>query len=384
MDPGDDDNIEFDFFEDEPATTEAASREPRVRLPRRGGGGRQRRRPGGPPRGIQPLVRLLLLVGVVVALLVVFGLLIQSCASTSKHDAYSSYMTQVGRIAHGSADDGSAVGTALTTGSAAADIAKSLDGIAEQERQNVAAAERLDPPGRLRPENLDLVQALQLRVEGVQNLADVLRSTASSKSTAGAALLAEQGNRLVASDVVYDDLFKAPATAEMKAQGVSGVAVPESTFVASADLLSEHSFTLMLQRLQGASTGGTVTGLHGTNIVETKVLPAGTALSETTETTVKASTDLAFAVVVKDSGDSQEVNIKVTLTLQRTSGGKAVVQTKTIRVINPGQEATVTFKGLNVAGFFAINSKLRIDVAPVPGEKITSNNKATYPVIFSL
>src|SRR5581483_3794608 len=376
--------IEFDFFEDEPATTEAASREPRVRLPRRGGGGRQRRRPGGPPRGIQPLVRLLLLVGVVVALLVVFGLLIQSCASTSKHDAYSSYMTQVGRIAHGSADDGSAVGTALTTGSAAADIAKSLDGIAEQERQNVAAAERLDPPGRLRPENLDLVQALQLRVEGVQNLADVLRSTASSKSTAGAALLAEQGNRLVASDVVYDDLFKAPATAEMKAQGVSGVAVPESTFVASADLLSEHSFTLMLQRLQGASTGGTVTGLHGTNIVETKVLPAGTALSETTETTVKASTDLAFAVVVKDSGDSQEVNIKVTLTLQRTSGGKAVVQTKTIRVINPGQEATVTFKGLNVAGFFAINSKLRIDVAPVPGEKITSNNKATYPVIFSL
>jgi hypothetical protein len=385
LDPGDDDNIEFDFFEDEPATTEAASREPRVRLPRRGGGGSQRgRRAAGPPRGVQPLVRLLLLVGIVVALLVIFGLLIQSCASTSKHDAYSSYMTKVGRIAHGSSDDGSAVATALTTGSAAADIAKTLDGIAEQERQNVAAAQRLNPPGRLRPENLDLVQALQLRVEGVQNLADVLRSTASSKSTTGAPLLAEQGNRLVASDVVYDDLFKAPSTAEMKAQGVSGVSPPDSTFVTSPDLLTEHSFTLMLQRLQGASTGGTVTGVHGTNIVGTKVLPAGTALSESTETTVKASTDLAFAVVVKDSGDSQEVNIKVTLTLQRDSGGKAVVQTKTIRVINPGQETTVTYKGLNVAGFFAINSKLRIDVAPVKGEKYTSNNKATYPVIFSL
>ncbi len=386
MDPGDD-NIEFDFFEDEPATTEAASREPRVRRPRRGGrgGGRRRsRRPAGPPRGVQPVIRLLFLVGVVVALFVVFGLLIQSCASTSKHDEYSSYMSRVARIAHGSQDDGAAVATALTTGGGAADIAKSLDGIAEQERQNVAAAQRLSPPGRLRPENVDLVQALQLRVEGVQNLADVLRSAASSKSTSSAALLATQGNRLVASDVVYDDLFKAPTSAELKAQGVTGVVPPESTFVASPDLLNEHSFTLMLQRLQGASTGGKVTGLHGTNIEQTKVLPAGTVLSPTAETTVKASTDLAFAVDVKDSGDSQEVNIKVTLTLQRDNGGKAVVQTKTIKVINPNQVVTVTFRGLNVAGFFALNSHLRINVAPVQGEKNVSNNKASYPVIFTL
>lgn len=383
MHPGDD-SIEFSFFEDEPATTEAASRETRVRLPRRGRGGRRGRRDPGPQRGYQPLVRLSLLVGLVVALLVVFGLLIQSCAATSKHDEYSSYMANVGRIAHGSQEDGSAVATALTTGSSVADIAKSLDGIAEQERQNVAAAQRLNAPGRLRPENLDLVEALQLRVEGVQNLAAVLRSTASSKSAGDATLLAAQGDRLVASDVVYEDLYKAPATAEMKAQGVSGVTVPDSTFVASRDLLSERSFTLMLQRLRGASTGGTVTGLHGTNIVGTKVLPAGTSLSESTETTVKASTDLAFAVVVKDSGDSQEVNITVTLTLQRDTGGKAIVQTKKIPVINPGQEKTVTFRGLNVAGFFAINSHLRVNVAPVKGEKIVSNNKASYPVIFSL
>ena len=385
MDTGDDDNIEFDFFEDEPPTTEAQAAPPRVRLPRRSGGG-GRRRPAGPSgRGLQPILRLLALIAVLVAVLVFFGLVIQSCASTSKHDEFSSYMTRVGRIAHASQDDGAAVATALTTGGSAADIAKTLDGIAEQERQNVAAAMRLDPPGELRPANERLVDALQLRVEGVQNMADVLRSTTKATTAADAVLLANQGDRLVASDVVYSDLYKAPATQVMKDQGVSGVTVPDSTFVTSSDLYSARSFQLMLQRLQGASTtGGTVKGLHGTNLVGTKALPAGTPLSTTAETTVKATTDLAFAVTVKNSGDYQEVGVVVTMTLQRDNGGKALVQTKTIDHINPGEEKTVEFSNLNVTGFFALNSHLRINVKPVKGEVYVSNNKASYPVIFTL
>ena len=53
----------------------------------------------GPPRGLTPLLRLLALLAIVVAVLVFFGLLIQSCASTSKHDAYESYMDKVATIA---------------------------------------------------------------------------------------------------------------------------------------------------------------------------------------------------------------------------------------------------------------------------------------------
>jgi hypothetical protein len=95
MDPNDDD-IQFDFFEDEPPTTEARSR---VRLPRRGGAPRMRGS-GGPPRNPTPVLRLLALLAILVAALVFFGLLIQSCASTSKHDSYKNYMGKVGTIAH--------------------------------------------------------------------------------------------------------------------------------------------------------------------------------------------------------------------------------------------------------------------------------------------
>src|SRR5580765_7411165 len=165
MDPRDDD-IQFDFFEDEPPTTEAQGS--RVRLPRRGGGGSGMRGSGGPPRGLTPVLRLLALIAILVAALVFFGLLIQSCASTSKHDRYKSYMDKVSTIAHSSEDNGTAVANALITpGVKTASLSDTLRGIAEQERQNVTAAQHLRPPGPLRDENQQMIEALQLRVSGV-------------------------------------------------------------------------------------------------------------------------------------------------------------------------------------------------------------------------
>jgi hypothetical protein len=382
MDPRDDD-IEFDFFEEEPATTEAQSSQSRVRLPRRGGGrGPKPRGPQGPARGLTPLLRLLALVAIIVAALVFFGLLIQSCASTSKKDAYKSYMAKVAAIAHSSESDGASVASAMaTSGTKVSDLETSLVGIADQERQTLAAAEKLNPPGTLRPEQENLVEALQLRINGVQGLADTFRATATSKATSDAALLSAQAERLLASDVMWDDLFRVPATNEMKTQGVIGVVAPESHFVTNHDLVTERSMGLVLQRLRGASTGGTPTGIHGTNIVDTKVMPGGHTLSPSSENTVTATTDLAFVVTIQDSGDSQEVGIKVTLTIQKPGG--AIVKTNTLDLINPGQTKSVTFRNLGQVPF-AQKTTVLVDVAPVPSEHNTSNNKASYPVIFSL
>jgi hypothetical protein len=373
-----DDDIDFDFFEEEPATTEAQSQS-RVRLPRRGG---RMRRPSGPPRGLTPLLRLLALITILIAALVFFGLLIQSCASTSKHDAYKSYLAKVGSVAQSSAADGAELASELTTqGAKVADIESKLAGLAEQERQTVAVAQRLDPPGPLRPEHENLIEALQLRVNGIQGLADAFRRTAGSKASSDAALLAAPAQRLLASDVMWDDLFLAPATTEMKRQNVTGVVVPESHFVTNQDLITERSMSLVLQRLRGASTTGTPTGIHGTNIVQTKVLPGGQVLSPNQENTVTATAGLKFVVTIADSGDSQEVGIKVTLTIQKPGG--AIVKTTTVPLINPGQEKSVVFGDLGQVPF-AQKTKVNVDVAPVPSEKTTTNNKATYPVIFSL
>ena len=62
--------------------------------------------------------------------------------------------------------------------------------------------------------------------------------------------------------------------------------------------------------------------MHGSALEYVKALSGGQtvdgkALSTGSENTVVATTDLAFAVAVKDSGDSQEVGIQVTLTIQK-------------------------------------------------------------------
>jgi hypothetical protein len=353
-----------------------------VRLPRRGGGGSGMRGSSGGPRNLTPVLRLLALLAIVVAALVFFGLLIQSCASTSKHDTYKSYMGKVSTIAHSSEENGTAVANALITpGVKTTGLSSTLNGIAQQERQNVTAAQNLDVPGPLRDENQHMIESLQLRVSGVQGLADTFAANPTSKATGEAAVLAAQADRLLASDVVWDDLFTVPSTLELKRQGVSGVSVPDSNFVANRDLTTERSMALLLTRLKGATTGGTPTGIHGTNIVDVKVLPGGQVLSQTDENTITATTDLAFVVTIADSGDSQEVGIKVTLTIQKPQG--AIVKTKTVDLINPGQNKSVTFTDLGQVPF-AQKTTVNVDVAAVPGEHNTDNNKASFPVIFSL
>lgn len=379
------DDIEFDFFEDEAPTTEAPS--PRVRLPRRPGvQGRPRQRLG-PPRGAAPVMRLLLLVGFVVFLVLVFALLIQSCASASKHDAYAHYMDNVGKIATQSSANGKSLMTVLTTpGLSVAQIDLRLKGIAGQEQQNVNAAVNLNAPGPLRDENQHLVEALQLRVNGVQDLATSFQKTARSTDTTGdSVVLADQAERLIASDVVWDDLFKAFALQQLERDNVTGVAVPESHFVTSTDLLNAppHFMSLILQRIRGAATG-VVTGVHGDQLVSVTAQPGGQVLSTTTLTTVTATTTLAFDVVVTDSGSSQEVHVPVTLTIDRPQAqGGPITKTQTIDVINPNESKTLTFSNLGQVPF-ASQTTITVDVATVPGEVNKLNNTGAYQVIFSL
>ncbi len=378
MDPRDDD-IEFDFFDEEPPTREEA--QPRRRIPSRGPRGPRRRLRA--PTGITPLLRLVGLIAFAIFIVVVLVLWVQGCWDSAKTNKYKNYMQTVAEIAASSEADGRELNDKLTTqGVKAADLVAALRGIAQSEQQNVDKAEKLDPPGPLREEHRHLIEALQFRVSGLEGLADAFRKATDVKNEdQDSVLLAMQAQRLVASDVVWDDLFKDPAVAELQKQGITGVKVPNSDFVANPDLASVRSMGPVLQRIHGATTGGTPTGVHGTNIVSVKALPTGQQLSTDTENIIKATSDLGFQVTIEDSGDSQEVHIEVTLTIQKSP--TPITQTKTIDLINAGETETVTFTNLGQVPFVQ-KTEVRVDVKPVPGEKNTTNNSAKYPVLFSL
>ena len=387
-----DTDFEFDFFE-EPETQEASGRSDRtlrrpLGRPRRGGGGpRVPRGPIRPSAGLTPLLRLLGLIAFAILIVVLLLLWAQSCQEDAKRDSYSAYMTSMKAVGDDSQRVGRELSDALTTqGIKPAELQKQLGNLVQQQELGTERARRLDPPGPLLDSHEQAIEALTFRSDGLAGLAEAFRRTQGSKDAAAAgALLASQAERLLASDVVWDDLFKEPAVSVLRREEISGVEVPDSNFIQTPDLASTRSMVPIWERINGSaasgSTTGTPSGLHGTNIESVKVVPGGQTLSESAENTVEASTDLAFAVAVANGGDSQEVKIEVTLTIQQSP--TPIVKKQTIYIINPEETKSVVFRDFQSVDF-GERRVMRIDVDPVPGEAKTDNNSAEYPVIFSL
>ena len=383
MSTRDEDILDFDFFdEEEPASWDEPEERrsggpPRDRPPR--GRGPRFRAPGN----LTPLLRLVALVALAILIVVLLVVWAEGCASDRKQERYGDYMTEIGAIGNASARLGQNLGTTLTTpGLKQEDLDAKLNGYIQTAENQVQRAQDLDPPGPLVRANEGAIEALQYRVNGLRGLQTVFQETTEDTDAATAGQnLAAQTQRLTASDVVWSDSFQAPATAVLESEGIDGLQPPASEFVSTDELASASALAAIWQRIQGASTGGTPSGLHGSGIASVKVLPGGQLLSTGTETTITVTDDLAFQVAVEDTGDSQEVQIKVTLTIPAQPD--PIVRTATIPLIDPGETKTVT---LNVGALvpFEEQTTVKVDVDPVPGETNTANNTAEFPVIFTL
>ena len=130
-----------------------------------------------------------------------------------------------------------------------------------------------------------------------------------------------------------------------------------------------------------ALTSPSAGGAHGNQIVSVIVQPGAQQLSPSDDNTVKASDRLSFQVLVKNSGESQETQVKVTLTIQQSP--QPIRREQIIDLINPGETKTVVFRNLGPPSF-GTRTTVKVNVEPVTGEQNTSNNTAEYPVIFTL
>jgi CARDB len=365
-------DIEFDFFE------ESDTKETQEERPRRGP-----RPPVRPPTGLTPLLRLIGLISFAILIVLLLVLWVNGCRESKRKDAYRNYVKKVQNYGQQSQRLGRSFNTLLTTrGTKESDVESELSGLARQQEQIASAARGLNPPGHLRAEDAHMLDSLDLRTNGLRGMTDAFRSTASSKNanTAGAEL-AVQMQRLIASDVIWADLFMEPTKSELQRLGVTGVNVPDSIFLPNPDIATTASMKSLWQRIHGAATGGSNCSPRGTGLVSTKALPSGKELSEGSLNTIQLSTDLSFTVTVKNSGCAQEVGLRVTLTIQQSP--KPIKSRKTIPLIDPGNEETVSFSGLGLPPLDQKTS-LTVEVDPVPGETNTGNNSANYPVQFAV
>jgi hypothetical protein len=366
-------DIEFDFFDESP-TAEASGREGtrprrRRRLPTR---------PPTPPGGPQ-LYRLGILIAGLIILAVILILAVNSCRANQKQSAYKDYVGSVGEVAAQSEALGKQLNTRLNTpGIKLEDLRGDVEGFRQQQEQILLKTQDLTPPGPLVEQQESLVEAMQFRVNGLAGLAQAFARVATTRNTnEAAAFLAQQASRLLAADVVYEDLFKEGTRQVLIQQDVTDVPVPDSNFLQSEDLASPDKWELIVKRLTQGPTAG---GLHGNGIVNVRAEPGGQVLSQGADNTVKASEKLAFQVSVQNSGDNQETQVPVTLTIQQDP---VIRKRKVIDVIDPGETKILTFTGFGTIDFTG-GSVLKVIVEPVAGEKNTGNNTAQYTVIFTL
>jgi hypothetical protein len=377
----DEDILDFDFFgEEEPSSWEEPAERrpgpPRDRPPRRRGP--HIRGPGN----LTPLLRLIALIALAILIVVLLVVWVEGCASDRKRERYQDYMTEVGSVGNASAKLGQQLTTTLTTPALKLeDLDAKLGGFVQNAEAHVQTAEELGAPGPLHTAHEGAIEALQYRVNGLRGLQTAFQQTAdATDATVAGQQLAAQTQRLLASDVVWTDSFKGRAETVLESEEVEGIEVPPSEFVATDEIATPESLAAIWQRIQGAADGGTPQGLHGSGISYVKALPSDQLLSTETETTILVTNDLAFEVGVEDTGDSQEVQIKVTLTIPKQA--EPLVLTKTIPLIDPGETKAVRFDVADQVPFDAVS--IKVDVDPVDGETNTANNTFEYPVVFTL
>jgi hypothetical protein len=367
-------DIEFDFFDESP-TTEAAPKKKgsppgkRPRLPKR---------PPTPPGGPR-LYRLGVLIAGAILLAVIFILVINNCRGDQKQAAYEGSIEDAGAVATESAELGTQLNERLTTpGIRLEALRTDVEGLREQQEQILRRAQDLSPPGPLLEQQEALVEAMQFRVNGLAGLARGLQLVAQTDDPQeSGSNLANQAQRLVASDVVYADAFRAAAESVLEQQGITNVAVPASVFVQNPEFGSPTFWTQTVQRLtQGPEAGG----LRGNGIAGVRVQPGGQELVRGEDNTVEQSADLAFEVLIENSGESQETQVKVILIVRQDP---QIRKEQVIDVINPDETKTVRFTGFDNLQF-STQTTLQVQVEPVQGEQNTNNNTREYPIIFTL
>ena len=376
-------DIEFEFFDD-PPTTEArtgdvaSTGDPRPAPPRKA----PRSPMGGVRRaqgGTSPTLRLALLIAGLVLLAIIIAIAITSCGG-GKRGEFEGYLESVSAIGVTSDALGEDTNTALFSRALPSQLQIELQGIADQQQQLTERTLGLEVPGNLVEQHESLVTVMQLRTNGLLGLAGAFGQLGEFGSDEEAGrVLAEQASRLTASDVVYADLFAGPARNLLASGDIQGVEVPTSVFTMNRETLTESTLTELISNLGGGGEGGQ--GLRGTSLISVTAQPSDLQLSPGETNTLTLSSELSFAVLVRNSGEVQLTDVRVRFTLQQA--GDRVRKTEVIDVLNPDQERIVRFgdfQDLNIAD----PSALTIAVLPVEGETNLDNNSEVYDIILSL
>jgi hypothetical protein len=355
-------------------------RPPRPRRPAPSG-----RRPSGPkgPEGTDQqtiLTRRAIGLGAIVLAVILLVLGINGCLDSRKDRAFRNYAADVRALVRNSQEVGNGVFQTLSKPGRgdALDVQTQVNAERVDAEQLVDRAKAADHPDELNAANSWLVTAFQFRADAIAKIAERLPTALGDKGrTPALRSIAGQMQALLASDVVY--LQRAiPALNDAFDKRDISETFPTPRFLPDLGWLDEDTVTERLGKLGGAAKAATP-GPHGTGLQGVTAQPSGTVLSESGVNRIAAPNELAFDVKVQDQGQSEETDVSVSVTIQ---DGKRITMEQTIPRIAANATETVSIP-ISETPESGTVSTLTVNVAPVPGEAVKDNNKASYQVVFT-
>jgi CARDB len=229
--------------------------------------------------------------------------------------------------------------------------------------------EGLSTPGDMERAQGNLELVYTLRANALDQIAEKMPTAlgdAGAEKAMGA--IAKQMQKLLASDVVYEQVVRPEVDGVLADNGVSGSDLPKSAVLADEDWLEESTVSEALGAISNSGAG--TSGVHGLGLIGVSV--NGSELAEGGATPVSGEEGVEVEVTVQNQGESTENGVTVSVTVEgNTLEGE-------IDELGAGEEGTATIP-LTPAPKGEVT--LEVEAEPVAGEQVTENNEATYTLL---
>ncbi len=300
---------------------------------------------------------------------------VKGCLDARKDRALSDYSRNVSQIVEETGQTSKAFFAKLSEPSGLS-VTEFVNQVSADRSAMDGYADRVDglsAPGDMSHAQNALELVYELRASAMDTIADQMSTALGDVGSEKAALsISKQMQKLLSADVLYESVVRPEINGVLESNGINGDNVPKSAFLPEGTKwLEESAVSTALESVSGSSTAASG-GLHGLGLIATSI--NGTELTAESTTAVVSEGTPEVEVQVQNQGESTENGISVSVTvnggstLSGTISSIEVGETETALIpLTPAPEGEVT---------------LEVDVATVPGEKVSDNNKASYTVAF--
>ncbi|HWB68341.1 MAG TPA: CARDB domain-containing protein [Solirubrobacterales bacterium] len=309
---------------------------------------------------------------VIVLILLVLG--VKGCLDARKNRELSDYARNVTQIVDETQQTSKALFEKLEEGStlSVTEFLNEVNAYRSAMDNYATRVDSLSTPGDMGDAQSNLELVYELRSSAMTEIAEQMSTALGARGAQQAvAKITRQMQKLLASDVVYGTVVKPEIYGVLADNGIEGSDVPASVFLPDGTKwLDESTVAGALGSVSGSSESE-ASGVHGLGLASTSV--NGTELTEGSPVSVAAEETPEVEVQVENQGDSTENDVTVSV----TAGGNAIEGS--ISSIGAGETQSVA---IPLTPAPSGETTLEVDVHTVPGEKISSNNKASYTVTF--